>query len=227
MQALETKEPLIQQVLTPEYAARFAYHSFRHSQGGQFLEGNIVSYVHTIRRSWTFTEQDLPQALSEFNKLLLSYKKMQQKGLHLSGTNETNEYGTKRAVDRAFYLMQRFLKGAAEPKPTIVDSIASGIIQQDHLFLTRPLGRNKKNPDIRSPLRDNWLSHAVHFGLNNNPTGLAEIDEMYRDVRAHILRGQLDPKSQKKFDEVLQIYKDKHPGVVINIHSRISRATTF
>jgi len=213
--ALEAKEPLIQQELTPDYAARFAYLSFRHSQGNQWLQRQIVSFVHIIRPSWEVNESDVPAISIELNKLLQSYDIMREKGLHVSNTVATSPHGTDQAVSRIVYLMKNFLKIDDEPKPTIVETIAAEIIRADHYFLTKENGRNKTSPDIKVPLRDNFLSHAIRFGLNGNPTGLAEFDEMYRDVKAHISSGRLDQESQGKFDKVMEIYKTNHPEVAI------------
>ena len=217
MQALETKEPSIQEEeLTPEYAARYAYHSFRHSQGNQWLQKRIVDFTHSIRPSWKVDGSNLPVISEEFSKLLESFDRMKQQKLHAS-TEATSPYGTSRAADRILYLMEHFLKGESEPKEEIIKGIAGAIINQDHNFLTRENGRNKTDPDINIPLRDNWLSHAIHFGLNGTPTGLEEFNEMYSDVRDHILSGKLDQESQDKFEQVLKIYKDKHPGFEINM----------
>ncbi len=211
----------IKNILTPDYAARFAYHSFRHSQGNQWLQKQIVSYAHAIRPSWEVQQSDIPKISTALNTLLPSFEKMKQQGLHVS-TEATSYYGTSRATDRILGLMEHCLKGESEPKESelkgeIINDISKAIINQDHHFLIQKYGRNKIPPDINSPSRDDWLSHVVHFGLNGKPTGLKEFDEMYRDVRAHILSGRLDQESQKKFDEVLQIYKDKHSGVAINM----------
>jgi len=216
MLLLELEDPLIQQVLKPDYAACFIYHSFKHSQGNQWLQRQIVSYAHLIRPLWEVKESDARAISIALNQLLQSYDKMREKGLHVSN-EATSPLGTSRAADQALYLMINFLKGENEPKPTIVEAITYGIIERDHYFFAKPNGRNKTSPDINSPSRDNWLSHAIHFGLNGNPTGLKEFDEMYRDARAYILSRKLDQESQGKFDKVLAIYTDKHPGVAINL----------
>lgn len=103
-------------------------------------------------------------------------------------------------------------KSDPDKKRELIKKLADEITDRDLEFLRK--GR-ERNPDSKKPLMDPWLSFVIHFGLNGNSTGVPELDEMYKDIRAFITRP--DAEVSQKLTETLKIYIRKHPGVKINL----------
>lgn len=211
--------------LTPRYASLVFFNSFRHSQGVPTMQRNIFNYVHIIRPKWEITLEDKPKILEVSQNMILSFLygthgrkegvslHVSSKGTHKDRVNIEIAHELAEMEEQFNYYNE---KSDPEKKRELIKKIADVIIDKDLEFLSKEQGRNKIPHNSRKPFMDSWLSYIVHFGLNGNSTGVPELDEMYKDIRAFITRPGVE-KSQE-LTEVLKIYRKKHPGVKINLN---------
>lgn len=230
---IATKNPEMQNQLAPEYAARFLFHSFRHSQGYPSIQTHIFEYAHIIRPGWKIPKEEEKTILEISKKMILSF--IGQDGKHKTGivlhqalpsTNQDGQIEGQLDEMRKAFSEQTNLY--SDWKDIITAHIVRDIVVRDQDFLTKENGRERSPGHSEKPLMDPWQSFIVHFGLNRNPTGIAEFDEMYADVRKFIIT-HLSGKSSlednfidnddwiRNFKNVLRIYQEKHPGAKIDL----------
>lgn len=222
----EPKKPEIQQNLTPEYAALLFFHSFRHSQGIPALQTEIFKYVHLIRPAWRITSEDRPKIEEISTRKIDSFLGKQATTKHGVVAHRIISHSTEKVINveledmrDAFngdYIVIPWIPGA---KNRLVKQIAKYIITSDLDYCKRQYGRERNPSYSEKPLLDPWLSFVIHFGINKNSTNIAEFDQMYADIRKVILSGKvmnLKDRTQTKFAQLLEIYQQKHPNILIN-----------
>lgn len=206
--------------LTPRYASLVFFNSFRHSQGQTTIQKDIFSYLHIIRPEWKITQEDKAKTLEISQNMIFSFlygKGHERKdGVTLHDSYPTKDRAGIDIIDQLGEMEEKFNdeeKSDQEKKRELIQKLAEDIADTDLYFMEK--GR-KRSPDRKSPPMDPWLSHIVHFALNKNFTGVPELDEMYKDIRAFITRPGAE--INQKLTEILKIYRKKHPGVKINLN---------
>ena len=208
--------------LTPKYASLVFFNSFRHSQGTPLpLQRDIFTYLHITNPTWKITPEDKPKILEISQKMIFSYL-YGEEDVRKDGVILHNNYALTKGmvnttiVNQLDEMQEQFNdqeKSDPEKKRELIQKISNSIIGKDWVFLQR--GRERSPPDSKKPFMDPWLSFIVHFGLNKNSTEIPELDEMYKDIRAFITRP--GAKITENFTETLKMYRQKHPGVKINL----------
>lgn len=215
----QLKTESLQETLTPEYAARFLFHSFRHSQGDSVLQSRIFSYAHLLRPDWTIDDGSRSKIREISQKMVFAFLGGNGEGkkdvvVHTpSAIGDDAELGVMKELD---YMEERFDERAPN-RDELSTQITKLIIERDLKYLTRDGGRERAPASAQKPLLDPWLSFLVHFGLNRNPTGMVELDEMYKDVRVSVTKPS-EERDLTGFNDVLRIYQEKHPGTPIDLN---------
>lgn len=219
--ALSTNPESVEK-LTPRYASLVFFNSFRHSQGVLTMQRDIFSYVHIIRPKWKITLEDKPKILEISQNMIHSFlygTHGRKEGVSLHGSYPQKDRANTEMVHQLADMEEKFNdkeKSDPEKKRELIKKIADVITEKDLEFLSQEQGRNKIPHNSRRPLMDSWLSYIVHFALNKNSTGVPELDEMYKDIRAFITRPSAE--INQNLTEILKIYRKKHPGVKINLN---------
>lgn len=209
--------------LTPQYASLLLFHSFRHSQGVEEIQRDIFSYIHIIRPEWRITPEDKPGIFAGSKEMIHAFLygsghgRKQGMALHDSYPIQDIETVNIAIADALDHMEDRFDDKKSKPKKKreLIQIMSDSIINTDLHWLLEEDGR-ERSPVSEKPKMDPWLSFIVHFGLNGNSTGVPELDEMYRDIRAFIVGSNV--QINQELTEILKIYKRKHPGVKINLN---------
>lgn len=215
-----SRNPENAEKLTPEYASRVFFNSFRHSQGIPNIQKSIFRYLHIIRPTWKITLEDKPKILEISQNMILSFlygTDGRKEGVTLHDGYPNKDRVNTEIVHELAEMEEQFnyeAKSDPEKKSGLIQELADDITNQDLYFLNRENGR-ERNPPSKKPSMDPWLSFIIHFGLNKNSTGVQELDEMYKDIREFITRPGAE--INQKLTETLKIYRKKHPGVKINL----------
>lgn len=211
--------------LTPEYAAHLLYHSFRHSQGSPNLQERIFNYVHFTRPEWRIAPKDKPTIRRLSGKLISKYlgEDNHKKGVMLH--SPVKDYDLDRNLDAGIDDMEKTFNGIHSfhrEKGDLVSAITGDVIFHDLKFLELKTGRPRIPGSSEKPAMDPWLSFIVHFGLNRNPTGVTEFDEMYGEVRKVLFDPPVEERVYQdwspSYQKVLEIYQEKHPGAPIDLN---------
>ena len=109
------------------------------------------------------------------------------------------------------------IKGVANEKENLIRHLPKSgfaILNRDNKYLVNRDGRFRiADPDKKATFfEDKYLSLVCYFVLEGNPMGLADYDEMFRELVPFLtepLRGKLVDKNQ--FKGVVDIYLTYHP----------------
>ncbi len=102
----------------------------------------------------------------------------------------------------------------------IVPELTRKILSRDQYYYDlggRPMRSVANNADTPKPLEDKFLSHFCYYGLQGHPTGSAEFDKLFQEVRNYAL-GVLQEEEQKPADihdsinQVITNYNIHHPN---------------
>ncbi len=224
LQTIEQEEPAIE--LDAKKAGRLFFLSFKFSQGKQFIQRDIFSWLHQRYPAYRLNNTVKLQILEAQNKITGSLIKNpatadSSKRLHHKPLDEDLQEQTTVLVD----VMQAILDNipSAEVKmpyneneflpssPHIVGDIAWAIIGRDLRFVQ---GRVRKNVNPLSADNDPYLSHICYYGLESHPTGTEEYDELFREIKAFLLEaieaGKATPLTHN-LSAVVETYVGTHP----------------
>ncbi len=210
----EIKKPLEAQLtgLTPDYAARILFQSYKHSQGLSGLQRDIFRYIHTIHPTWYMDNEQRKKVEELSEDRIIKYR---SSSLH----SEADANDIKSVlVDMQSAL--NYGEDEGRGRGSLVKEVTRCIVERDYASLKLRNGRPRQLPNQNNPATDPWLSFLVYYGLNGNTTHLPELDRMYSDVEKFVTGEgleSLDKKTQAQFAVVMEIYKQKHPGTNINL----------
>lgn len=215
----ETSLPL-ERELTPEYAARIIFDSFRFSQGDPDLQKQIFAYLHGIRPKWKISNDLLNKISKEFTfrvRGFMGYSEepkpnVDRSLLHynLGASSESDPINDEMLID-----MEKIFNGE-ETLIVNVPVIARGVIVRDKRYLLdkgRPRTFHRSGPE-KSEMGDPWLSHSIYYGVEEHATGLPEFDQMFVEVGEY-LRNNATRESGSilylDFAAVQKVYEEKSP----------------
>ena len=151
--------------------------------------------------------------------------------LHYDVSREPDsEEGVRSQINKDLVAFQRTLNDTGFlPREIMLRSVAIGLANSDHKYLVNRDGRFRiADPDKKATFfEDKYLSLVCYFVLEGNPMGLADYDEMFRELVPFLtepLRGKLVDKNQ--FKGVVDIYSslnDKIASVNTNEISLLSK----
>lgn len=176
--------------LSPEYASKLLFASFRFSQGSAPLQRHIFGYLHAIRPHWALTSHDFQEvdrlASNVIRKFVLPSERQSQytPKLQLHSLRGTIPKVITEVIDRELNNMKIVFNRWPAKVINLVPPISRGIIDADFNNLSLPTGRERIVPAgmHHTTYSDPFLSHYYYFGIEGNTTGFAEYDQMFQEV---------------------------------------------
>lgn len=222
----ETQEP---KPLTPSYAALLFFHSFRHSQGSPVLQKDIFHYLKYANSHWTLPPGEEAQMQIIAKRRMEQYLfgrngKPKQKYIHIE---PTPTYFYQQVLEMSEEMRKVFNGPQNYLKDELMPSIIEMMVERDVKFLLGGGLRNAGKQNVRkrfahdanNPLLDKNFSFICYYGLNGKPTGAAEFDEMYSDIRNYLKTegtSSLSRETDAGLDAVIHFYNGTHPNDPVN-----------
>ena len=182
--------------LDSEHATRLLFKSFYFSQGGTPLQEAIFSWLHTRYPEYRITDQmkDLiEKSILPRVRAVVSANPEDTKGaiLHpvpeFQGIRSNLESEIRTQLDSMQEIFERPVERYAYDPLHVV---TQNLINRDARYLirkgSRPRGGTK---NMKAPEGDPFLSHLCHYGLNGQPTGVAEYDRMFQEIDSFVREG--------------------------------------
>lgn len=196
---------------TPEEISRLLVHSFRFSQGDTILQEKLlelVAFNNQGRLTPDAIEKSVEPAAAIVKKIIF------EPSVHskLTGDVTTDEFIKSQVDVNAETLIHSIFKG--ERLNPDIGFVARGVISRDYKYMVlRDGGRYRQTPVKMAPGNDPYLSHFVYHGLLGKPTGMAEYDQVFRQIKDNYLNHYETWHSRAQYDsqEVIDAYMQHHP----------------
>lgn len=230
-----TQQEIQTKNLTPEYAARVLFLSYKYSQGDPQTQKFIFQYLHSTRPEWKIKDEEFKQKI--FDKALASIKKYVPTDRNPTGPkafhktvpdfHEPSRKVIEEDIKNQINFMQTFFADVTNSNPlALAEVLSSQIIARDEKFLLKGRSRVRSGTDPTTPSGDPYGSHIIDYVLKGSPTGLAEFDRMFSDIKKFVI-GPHDVNSSwsgtsRTLDEIIDFYNEKHPN---NTYSKPASST--
>jgi hypothetical protein len=204
---------LFQQPLTVSYARRVLFLSYRFSQQNRGLQRSIFRYLHTIRPEWKIPDKDFKveladSAIKQFTNYVIPKHDVQMhpvNGKHTQSGKRINEQDVYVSVNQEVTSMEQVFNDIEPDNPNssegiewqlglhlrsaqqLLPSIVSRMLNSDYYFLVEEGGRDRAGIPSTTPQADPWSSYVIDYGIQKYPTGLAEYDQLFSDIRSYIV----------------------------------------
>ncbi len=205
---------VVAETLTKDHALELFHHSFTFSQGNPFLQNSLLQYISNEHPAWRMTDEVFQQVRNDMIKKATAYLSFTQINgspivAHPNYSGEIEEEITDRLSEWKDILNSPRL-------PVDIREITKTIIERDFKFLIDeqsgiPIGRPRTHE------RNRFLSHICHYAWKGTPTGSAEYDELFKDIRNLVDRGglvDLDWDEDARLTKVIDCYNSLHPDGV-------------
>lgn len=205
---------------TPEYAGRTLFLAFRFPQGNIPLQNDLFHYIHGIR-SWTIPDDEFKADVVKHTQLLTRnflFPETEDAGKPMPQRHSTEDIDTESMNEEITKILNNMInvfKEQKKAKETLMPSIVHGMLNKDIEYLDkgRPRGESKSS----DPKKDQWSSFVIDYAMRGTKTGLAEFDEMFRDIKGYIEKQQDEQTDEWKTNieprltTVTNAYNQHHP----------------
>ncbi len=164
--------------LSVDHAAMLIFLSFRFSQGSGGTQDAILEWLHLAFPSYRLSQENIENVSNKIvemsKKYILNNLKRHTTNNDPGGRPVTEDYIKKEVSDyvNSFFVT---LEGGVDNHLTrqqSLEKILTRIIERDYYYLIGQKGRPNGGMD----------SQFVTYGIQRKPTGLAEYDQMFRDM---------------------------------------------
>lgn len=168
----QSPEQVLEQPLTPEYAARLLFLSFKYSQGESDLQEAIFEYVRGLHPTWTV----FPDRGEIWGSVWPMIQRFMKGGHH--NPLETEHHEGEDTLNEELGSMQVvFERGPTQGRDGLVAEVTGKIVEREIKYIGgRPSATDQDRP---------FSSQLCVYGLLARDAGMTEYDEMFRDIATH------------------------------------------
>lgn len=210
--------------LDEQTALKLLIASYDHSQGNQALQHHLFDYLHLIQPDWRI-KSTLRQSLTAHASQVIS-KLFAREGFHLATGLVTSTIFISASISGEVQAFTTSLKGRNEQHPleTLLPIIVAKMVSQDYIWIVQTGNGRQHRRDATahnsrySPRHDPYFSYLCYYALERYTTGIAELDQLYQDIKTYLLHPLLNPiaednqsQTHEAFAELLVAYKQQHP----------------
>lgn len=208
--------------LTPEYAARLFFLSFRFSQGNTELQEMILDYIHFLHPQWRIDDQVRKEIEAKVAPAIKRYLLQEPRKFHIEAVSENGKDNIEEAIEEQVrYFLEIFQKSLGEDqwlnKEELLREVASEILSRDLHFLEQ--GRKRDNTNRITPATDKFLSHLCYYGFLGHSSGAEEYDQMFKDISSYFSEIKTSQENVPQVEDVRRVIKrwnETHPEEQIN-----------
>ena len=189
--------------LTPEYAARLIFWSFKLSQGNTELHREIFEYIHSIQPQWRITGEMKDEIIQKSVEISNKYLNGSSASPH-----RVDQEKMRTEIKGQLELLTQFLEKNTKyerPKEHILQVLQASFIERDFNFI--------KNGRKSSP--DKYVSYICDYILKSKKTSIPEYDKMLADLKPLVIEDLKDTVEDPRFftslEKIVQEYNLANP----------------
>ncbi len=200
-------------------AKQIVFRTFLLAQGNAAIQARLFEYVALCQPSWRIAEETLSdltfQAVVAFNRFFAQ-------GWHQQ-TRATTPHLIEEEVGEAVLALQYALDHRLAERELLLSELWVDIVRRDHFFLVTKEGRPRsKSPHVAASPAAPYFSHLCQYGFGQIPVGLAEFDQLFREITralqehtAIFRRGMAQPDVPEQLTQVIAVHNLHYPDALV------------
>ena len=206
----ETDWPSLEkQKLTPDYAARLIFWSYKLSQGNTGLQKEIFEYLHDVHPEWQVTNEMKQPIFEKTFEIANKYLNESSVSPHRLDAEKITE-DLKGQIELLVQFLEKNLK-YERPKEHVLKGLKKSFIDSDFYFLEK---ERKSSPK-------KYKSYICDYILGHYKTSIPEYDKMLGELRPLILEDLKDTVTDSRFDNqlerIIKAYNIANPKALVDL----------
>jgi len=200
--------------VTPEYAGRALFLSFRFSQGEVPLQHLMFKYLHTVRPELGNDDSQFSTAVFRSAKNLVT-RTVSDPDKHAVGWEDKVNYELSRMYKKMRQPNNKEGNDEENTRETLIPNITNLMLDKDLEYVAK--GRSRSGTSNTKPQADPHSSFIIDYGFRGIHTGVAEYDQMFNEIREFIQKQKEEETKLwkdnlgSKFTNLVNVYNEHHP----------------
>ncbi|HEU5379997.1 MAG TPA: hypothetical protein VFV38_31630 [Ktedonobacteraceae bacterium] len=200
-------------------AKNIVFRAFLLAQGNAAIQARLFEYVALMQPRWRMADEALSDLISQ---VTVAFHRFFAQGWHQQ-TSATAPHLLEQEVGEAVLALQYALAHSLVERELLLSELWVDIVRRDHFFLVTKEGRlRSKSPHVTVSPAAPYFSHLCQYGFGQIPVGLAEFDQLFREITlalqehtAIFRRRMAQPDVPEQLTQVIAVHNRHYPDALV------------